>query len=167
MVEFLQPNKLESRIGKEFNNFASLIVCILSHGRKGAVDGVDIGHNRNNIPVLIDDLRYTFSSGGCEALKGKPKIFIVLACQGENEQKAYTSGEPEAKKSYAITNNYVDNRELKHNMQMMPSTDDSQSSMEDFLTLFSTIENFLTYYSINIFYICFTYTLNLYLIYIF
>ena len=65
-----------------FEDYASLVICILSHGIKGHVYGVDWE------PVLINELMYRFNDGNFEALEGKPKIFIVLACQGSNNQLA-------------------------------------------------------------------------------
>lgn len=59
--------------------FDSVIVCILSHGYKGVVYGV------NSVPVKIESIEKLIIS---DRLIGKPKILIVQACQGEETQKA-------------------------------------------------------------------------------
>lgn len=52
-----------------------LVVCVLSHGEKGVLWGSD---NRYS----VDDLYSHFTSNKCPSLAGKPKLFFVQACQG-------------------------------------------------------------------------------------
>jgi len=82
MEQMLSPENLakESTGGSSLSEFSSLVVCILGHGEKGAVLGAD------GAPVLLKRLQYTFNGGSCPDLRGKPKVFIILACQGDNEQ---------------------------------------------------------------------------------
>lgn len=65
-----------------FKGYASLVVCILSHGSLGTVLGVD------GKPVNVLELQYeAFNSETCPDLNDKPKIFIIQACQGEIGQR--------------------------------------------------------------------------------
>lgn len=59
--------------------YDSVIICILSHGYKGIVYGA------NSVPVKIEDIEKLIIS---DRLIGKPKIFVVQACQGEETQRA-------------------------------------------------------------------------------
>ena len=54
-----------------------LLVCILSHGAKGFVLGTDM--QQVNIE---EEICYLFDGDSCPQLLGKPKIFIIQACQG-------------------------------------------------------------------------------------
>ena len=65
-----------------FKQYASLVVCLLSHGSLGSVMGID----RKQVNVL--ELQYeTFNSETCPDLNDKPKIFIIQACQGNIGQR--------------------------------------------------------------------------------
>ena len=54
----------------------AFIFAIFSHGAQGSILGVDGGK------VMIDDIRKEFNGINCPALRGKPKIFFIQACQG-------------------------------------------------------------------------------------
>lgn len=56
----------------------AFVCCILSHGQKGTVLGID------GIPVQIRDLTQPFAL--CSTLTGKPKLFFIQACQGNELQ---------------------------------------------------------------------------------
>ena len=63
-----------------FQGYASLVVCLLSHGDQGTVCGVD------NEKVNVVELQYEiFNSESCPELSDKPKIFIIQACQGDKK----------------------------------------------------------------------------------
>ena len=65
-----------------FKRYASLVVCLLSHGSLGSVMGID------RQPVNVLELQYeTFNSETCPDLNDKPKIFIIQACQGDIGQR--------------------------------------------------------------------------------
>ncbi|XP_054236987.1 caspase-8-like isoform X3 [Indicator indicator] len=57
------------------------VCCILSHGKKGSVYGVD------GQEVPIQELTTSFTGHNCCSLAGKPKVFFIQACQGESFQK--------------------------------------------------------------------------------
>ncbi|XP_009980064.1 PREDICTED: caspase-8, partial [Tauraco erythrolophus] len=60
------------------------VCCILSHGKKGIIYGVD------GQEVPIQELTTAFTGQNCCSLAGKPKVFFVQACQGDACQKGVT-----------------------------------------------------------------------------
>lgn len=72
IIEFL---KLKRDKEEEKKDADALIVTVLSHGGKGAVYGTD------GREISITDMATIFYSGNCPSLKGKPKIFLIEACQ--------------------------------------------------------------------------------------
>lgn len=58
------------------------ICCILSHGDTGIIYGTD----GKEAPIY--ELTSYFTGSECPSLAGKPKIFFIQACQGDNYQKA-------------------------------------------------------------------------------
>jgi hypothetical protein len=71
---------IDELASENFSSYASLVVCILSHGNEDVVEGVD-GKN-----IKINELKYKFNSNDCPTLNGKPKIWIIEACQGKKIQ---------------------------------------------------------------------------------
>ncbi|XP_030342000.1 caspase-8-like isoform X1 [Strigops habroptila] len=70
------------------------VCCILSHGKKGVIYGVD------GQEVSIQELTTSFTGKNCCSLAGKPKVFFVQACQGDAYLEGVNidtdSGEPDA-----------------------------------------------------------------------
>ncbi|XP_053186377.1 caspase-8-like [Scomber japonicus] len=54
----------------------AFICCVLSHGTKGVVLGTDRKH------LSINEIISTFKVTDDSALTGKPKVFLIQACQG-------------------------------------------------------------------------------------
>ncbi|XP_028621689.1 caspase-8 [Grammomys surdaster] len=67
---------------KDHKNKDCFICCILSHGDKGVIYGTD------GKEASIYELTSYFTGSKCPSLAGKPKIFFIQACQGNNFQKA-------------------------------------------------------------------------------
>ena len=80
-AEELRQTLLNLARDTNFKGYASLVVCLLSHGGLGTVLGVD------DQPVNVLELQWTFNSDSCPDLNDKPKIFIIQACQGEIGQR--------------------------------------------------------------------------------
>lgn len=59
----------------------AFICCILSHGEKGVVFGIDWQ------PLSIKQITRTFKATDQSALTGKPKVFLIQACQGGRTQR--------------------------------------------------------------------------------
>ncbi|XP_039556036.1 caspase-8-like isoform X2 [Passer montanus] len=60
------------------------VCCILSHGKKGIIYGVD------GQEVPIRELTTSFTAENCNSLAGKPKVFFIQACQGDAFHKGVT-----------------------------------------------------------------------------
>lgn len=120
--EYLR-DQLQDLIKKSLEDFSSLVICILAHGDKGVVAGVD------GVPSSLNRLQYALNDGNCPSLKGKPKIFIVLACQGENLQFVVNG-----------------NKQIQVPLMISPEViDTSSSSFKDFLRLSATLEEFVAW----------------------
>ncbi|XP_068567787.1 caspase a-like isoform X2 [Cebidichthys violaceus] len=67
----------------------SVLVVIMSHGKLGAVLGVDwkkeISDNERPDEFLINNIYKHLGPEKCPALLNKPKIIIIQACRGEEE----------------------------------------------------------------------------------
>lgn len=66
----------------DHKNKDCFICCILSHGDLGIVYGTD------GREASIYELTSYFTGSKCPSLAGKPKIFFIQACQGNNYHKA-------------------------------------------------------------------------------
>ncbi|KAF3699006.1 Caspase-8 [Channa argus] len=58
----------------------AFICCILSHGKKGVVFGIDWQ------PLCIKQITRNFKATDQSPLTGKPKVFLIQACQGDKTQ---------------------------------------------------------------------------------
>uniref|UniRef100_A0A3Q4M651 Caspase-8 n=1 Tax=Neolamprologus brichardi TaxID=32507 RepID=A0A3Q4M651_NEOBR len=85
----IHNNLTADNMKKEINDLGEInfsnhdVVCVLSHGEKGCVFGTD-GER-----VLLEELTDPFTSGRASTLAGKPKLFFIQACQGDEYQKGY------------------------------------------------------------------------------
>ncbi|XP_006153097.1 caspase-8 isoform X1 [Tupaia chinensis] len=66
---------------KNHNSKDCFVCCILSHGDKGIVYGTD------GQEASIYELTSYFTGSKCPSLAGKPKVFFIQACQGDNYHK--------------------------------------------------------------------------------
>ena len=66
-----------------YDEYNSLIICIMSHGDRGTISGTD------EEEVLIEDIESRID--GIPTLVDKPKIFIYEACQGKIFPAQYPS----------------------------------------------------------------------------
>jgi serine/threonine protein kinase len=65
-----------SDLAKEnFTQYASLVICVLSHGHQGAVYGTD------GKSVALNTIKFKFNIEDCPSMQDKPKIFVFQACQ--------------------------------------------------------------------------------------
>ncbi|KAM7401186.1 hypothetical protein PAMA_005397 [Pampus argenteus] len=54
----------------------AFICCVLSHGSRGVVSGID------KKPLHVKEITRAFKATDDSALTGKPKVFLIQACQG-------------------------------------------------------------------------------------
>ncbi|XP_054452142.1 caspase-8-like [Anoplopoma fimbria] len=74
----------------------AFICCILSHGRKGVVFGTD------EQPLSIKQITGTFKPTAQSTLTGKPKVFLIQACQGGQVQHGVLLEDLQADDSYSL-----------------------------------------------------------------
>uniref|UniRef100_H3CR38 Caspase-8 n=2 Tax=Tetraodon nigroviridis TaxID=99883 RepID=H3CR38_TETNG len=72
--------ELQRLANRNFVNEDALVVCVLSHGQKGCFYGTD------GATVKIQDVTQPFTSTRVPTLAGKPKLFFIQACQGDDLQ---------------------------------------------------------------------------------
>jgi len=68
-------SKLRSLANEDFSQDDCLVVCVLTHGDRGVLWGRD-----HRYPT--DDVYSYFTADKCPSLAGKPKVFLIQACQG-------------------------------------------------------------------------------------
>ncbi|XP_018647858.1 subfamily C14A unassigned peptidase (C14 family) [Schistosoma mansoni] len=112
-------------LGKKTNHheYDCLVICLMSHGTIGRIYGVD-GNS-----LSIHELTSIFTADNCPSLAGKPKLFFIQACRGEDYQKGYVI----QKQSNEITqtNNDITNQE-----------DNLIPTYADFLLSYATVAGF-------------------------
>ncbi|XP_037642654.1 caspase-8-like isoform X1 [Sebastes umbrosus] len=75
----------------------AFICCILSHGVKGAVLGID------RQPLYIKQITRTFKATVQSPLTNKPKVFLIQACQGGQTQHGVLLEELQADGSHSLS----------------------------------------------------------------
>ncbi|XP_067315362.1 caspase 8, apoptosis-related cysteine peptidase, like 1 isoform X2 [Pseudorasbora parva] len=73
-------NVIKEFAERDHSKMDAFVCCILSHGEKGSVLGID------GKQVLIRELTQPFAE--CRTLASKPKVFFIQACQGNEAQQA-------------------------------------------------------------------------------
>ncbi|KAK1336540.1 hypothetical protein QTO34_002571 [Cnephaeus nilssonii] len=92
---------LKNYQSQDHNDKDCFICCILSHGDKGIVYGCD------GQEASIYELTSYFTGLKCPSLAGKPKIFFIQACQGDNFQKGIAvETDSEEKEAYLEMDSY-------------------------------------------------------------
>ncbi|XP_006889145.1 PREDICTED: caspase-8 isoform X2 [Elephantulus edwardii] len=119
---------LESYQKKDHNERDCFICCILSHGDRGIVYGTD------GQKASISKLTSYFTGSECPSLAGKPKLFFIQACQGDNYQKGI-----------AIE---TDSKQQDISLETTFSSSKSYIPAEaDFLLGMATVNNYVSYRS--------------------
>ncbi|XP_039458569.1 caspase-8-like [Oreochromis aureus] len=115
----------------DFTNHDALVVCVLSHGEKGCVFGTD------GKKVLLKELTDPFTSRQAPALTGKPKLFFIQACQGDEYQRGYYPS------SLGPGENENQNKETWQADDSIP--DEAVPELADFLMGMATVEEFRSF----------------------
>nr|XP_009300531.1 caspase-8-like [Danio rerio] len=71
------------------------VCCVLTHGVREGVCGTDGNY------LSIDEIREPFTGVNCQKLVGKPKLFFIQACRGDNFLQACVKVEADAGNSKA------------------------------------------------------------------
>lgn len=110
----------------DFSNDDCLSISILSHGEKDFICAKDTEYK-------LDSICEYFSASNCPTLAGKPKLFIIQACQGDGKDFGMT-----LENRSAAVNNYQNQMETDSS----PYTGLSSYRIPvyaDFIMAFSTI----------------------------
>jgi hypothetical protein len=71
---------IDFAVQRDHGSMDCFVCCILTHGRKDGVYGVD------GRLLYINDITNHFKGLMCPSLSGKPKLFFIQACQGRDKQ---------------------------------------------------------------------------------
>ncbi|XP_032301875.1 caspase-8-like isoform X2 [Coturnix japonica] len=112
----------------DHNNKDCFVCCILSHGKKGIIYGVD------GQEVPIQELTTSFTGQNCQSLAGKPKVFFVQACQGDAYQKGVTVETDSGEQDYSLE------ADARFQLDCIPSE-------ADFLLGMATLQDYVSYRS--------------------
>ena len=110
----------------------AFFLIILSHGKsvhnRPAVIGTD------DTAVVVDDLQCFFHSSNCSSLHGKPKIFLIDACRGSQQERIFNPVSMTTKKSSAS---------LLH--QNYPYSVATRSDLADFLIIYAATDGYVAF----------------------
>ncbi|NXM24625.1 CASP8 protein, partial [Oxyruncus cristatus] len=104
------------------------VCCILSHGKKGIIYGVD------GQEVPIRELTTSFTVQNCRSLAGKPKVFFIQACQGNAFHKGVTIEADSAEQDASV------GRDVRFQLDCIPAE-------ADFLLGMATLQDYVSYRS--------------------
>ncbi|NWU16777.1 CASP8 protein, partial [Cephalopterus ornatus] len=104
------------------------VCCILSHGKKGIIYGVD------GQEVPIRELTTSFTVQNCRSLAGKPKVFFIQACQGNAFHKGVTIEADSAEQDASVE------RDVRFQLDCIPAE-------ADFLLGMATLQDYVSYRS--------------------
>lgn len=104
------------------------VCCILSHGKKGIIYGVD----GQEVPIL--ELTTSFTVQNCNSLAGKPKVFFIQACQGDAFHKGVTIETDSGEQDSSVE------RDARLQLDCIPAE-------ADFLLGMATLQDYVSYRS--------------------
>ncbi|NXW82950.1 CASP8 protein, partial [Alopecoenas beccarii] len=102
------------------------VCCVLSHGKKGIIYGVD------GQEVPIQELTMSFTGRNCPSLAGKPKVFFVQACQGDACQRGVTIETDSAEQDSSVET------DARFQLECIPAE-------ADFLLGMATLQDYVSY----------------------
>ena len=127
-------NELDNVVyGQDHGSYDCFVLWLMSHGKSGEVFCSD----GNTIP--IQTLHDMFSR--CDKLSGKPKLFFIQACRGEDEDEGVTACSDTGITSYGHVNSPFDS--VKNPASREPTH-------ADFLYAFSTVDEYVSYRDENL-----------------
>ena len=121
-------NELDNVNRQDHGSYDCFVLWFMSHGKSGEVFCSD----GSTIPILV--LHDMFS--GCHTLSGKPKLFFIQACRGEDEDEGVTACSDTGISSYGHVNSPFDS--VKNPASRVPTH-------ADFLYAFSTVDDYVSY----------------------
>lgn len=119
------------------------IVAIMSHGKEGHIrshDAEDLRDTSGNYWHFYDDILKRFNNRHCPSLKGKPKIFIVQACQGSQEDRGVRRTQTDGKNLSASENQSTNIEENWSHLNAPVNIPET----EDMVVCYSTVPGFVS-----------------------
>ena len=127
-------NELRDVVRQDHSSYDCFVLCLMSHGKSGGVMCSD------KVTISIEDLQRMFRE--CPTLIGKPKLFFIQACRGDEEDEG----------KYAVTDNDISADKQVNEAKKAISPEDSVNQQatkiptnSDFLFAFSTVDRFVSY----------------------
>ncbi|XP_011764742.1 caspase-14 [Macaca nemestrina] len=112
--------KFQQAIDSREDPISCAFVVLMAHGREGFLKGED------GEMVKLDNLFEALNNKNCQALRAKPKVYIIQACRGEQKDPGETVGGDEI---VMVT---------KDSPQTIPTYTDA-------LHVYSTVEGYIAY----------------------
>ncbi|NXR51804.1 CASP8 protein, partial [Hippolais icterina] len=119
---------MESFQSEDHEDKDCFVCCILSHGKKGIIYGVD------GQEVPIRELTASFTAQNCNSLAGKPKVFFIQACQGDAFHKGVTIETDSGDQDSSVE------RDARFQLDCIPAE-------PDFLLGMATLQDYVSYRS--------------------
>ncbi|KAM5238208.1 caspase-14 [Ctenodactylus gundi] len=115
-----EMEKFQQAIDAREDPVSCAFVVLMAHGDEGLLEGED------GQMVRLDDLFQALNNKNCQALRAKPKVYIVQACRGEHRDSGERLGGSDV---------------------MTVTTDNPQTipTYTDTLHVYATVEGFLAY----------------------
>ncbi|NXI32412.1 CASP8 protein, partial [Sterrhoptilus dennistouni] len=113
---------------KDHEDKDCFVCCILSHGKKGIIYGVD----GQEVPIW--ELTTAFTAQNCNSLAGKPKVFFIQACQGDAFHKGVTIETDSGEQDSSVE------RDARFQLDCIPAE-------PDFLLGMATLQDYVSYRS--------------------
>jgi len=130
-LEALKQKLDEERKLESHKDAEAFILAVLSHGEEGHVICCDEKR------LSIDDIRAYFDGSRCEHLKGKPKLFLIQACQTGGHDTS--SGAERRTSSSDGATAAGDTMSIQHEVSPRKSSEELPTDKADMLTAWSTI----------------------------
>ena len=116
--------------GQDPSGYDCFVLWLMSHGRSGEVFCSD----GNTIPIqALHDM-----IAGCVKLSGKPKLFFIQACRGDNEDEGVAACSD-------LSPNHVDSP-----CDSVKNPASREPTHADFLYAFSTVDEYVSYRNRNL-----------------
>ena len=133
-------NKIDDVVCQDHSSYDCFVLWLMSHGESGKVMCSD------GKMILIDTLHEMFSS--CSTLGGKPKLFFIQACRGDEEDEGMLVTTDQNTPDISAYKQLNDSNEANKAVSPGGSVNKKATIIpknSDFLYAFSTVDNFVSF----------------------
>uniref|UniRef100_A0A087X4X5 Caspase 9, apoptosis-related cysteine peptidase n=1 Tax=Poecilia formosa TaxID=48698 RepID=A0A087X4X5_POEFO len=144
-------HELSALSKKDHSQYDCCVVIMLSHGTEvnhsrfpGAVYGTDGSH------ITVQDITTLFNGKNCPSLQGKPKLFFIQACGGDERDIGFDASPEETGPSVGGQDDQTDAITTSSSSESLSITDevDARTSLptpSDILVSYSTFPGFVSW----------------------